>query len=488
MPYRDAVAPPKLARNAPIADIGHPIEENLALVFRRDRDLAVFDGRSSDFRERLHLAEPLRGNARLDHRFAAVANRYGVRVIFHAFQQAERLEIGHHALAGFKAVKPGVDTGVRIHARVFRHHVDFREIVAAAHLEVVRIVRRRHFHRAGTELPVDRFVRNDGNFAIGERQTHFLADQALITLVRGMYRDGRVAKHRFRPRSSDYDAHIAAGHGIAKMPQMATAFLMHGFQVTESRLAARAPIDDVSAAIDQLFVVKTQKGFEHGAIERRIEGKLFARPIDRIAQPDHLLQDRAAAVRLPIPYAALKFLAAQLRASDFLLGQFAFDDDLRGNPCVVHSGQPERAKSAHAMPTRQRINLRVLEHVADVNVAGDVRRWNHDAERRAVRAFLRAKESGIHPLPRPALLNLLRLVSFGDLSGHKDTRRLHLAAVKHLLYGRRLQRVNAAVKAECDARALGSEIYCVQADNRLRRIPCANASHFLLFSHWAWWS
>ena len=53
-------------------------------------------------------------------------------------------------------------------------------------------------------------------------------------------------------------------------------------------------------------------------------------------------------------------------------GEHALDDELRGDSGVVHAGEPESAMAAHAMPADEHVDLRVLEHVADVDRAGDV--------------------------------------------------------------------------------------------------------------------
>ena len=116
----------------------------------------------------------------------------------------------------------------------------------------------------------------------------------------------------------------------------------------------------------------------HGAIERWFEREALARPIAGRAEANHLLLDDAAAFRFPLPDAALEFLAAQILAADFFLGELAFDDELRGDSGVVHSGEPESAMAAHAVPADQHVDLRVLEHVADVDRAGDIGRRQGD--------------------------------------------------------------------------------------------------------------
>ena len=198
------------------------------------------------------------------------------------------------------------------------------------------------------------------------------------------------------------------------MPEVPVALLVHDFEVAQRRHAARAPVDDVAAAIDQPFVVKTQKSFQHRAIQRRIERELFARPVAGVAQANHLLLDRAAALRLPFPDAPLKLLAADLLARQVLLGEFALHDDLRGDAGVIHPGQPQRALAAHAVPAREHVDLRVLEHVADVDVPGHVRRRNDDRKPIARSLRIGAKKLLSYPGFGPMRLNELRLVYFGE--------------------------------------------------------------------------
>ena len=81
------------------------------------------------------------------------------------------------------------------------------------------------------------------------------------------------------------------------------------------------------------------------------------------------------------------------------LGQFPLDHVLRGDAGVVHAGQPQRGVALHPAPPDQRVDQRVVERVPDVQRAGHVRRRDHDAERRVVRADRR--DVGVH---QPALL------------------------------------------------------------------------------------
>ncbi len=67
------MAPPELARDAPVADVVHPLVVGLDPVGGDELDAAVFDGCDGLFGERLGLDEPLLGNQRLDHGLAAIA-------------------------------------------------------------------------------------------------------------------------------------------------------------------------------------------------------------------------------------------------------------------------------------------------------------------------------------------------------------------------------------------------------------------------------
>ena len=80
--------PPKLARDAPVANIFEPLQQNGALIVRHNFDQAVQDNFCRGPGERLHFHEPLRRNARFDDGFAAVAGADGMSVLGDFFKQA----------------------------------------------------------------------------------------------------------------------------------------------------------------------------------------------------------------------------------------------------------------------------------------------------------------------------------------------------------------------------------------------------------------
>jgi hypothetical protein len=81
VPDRDAVPPPQLATNTPVADILHPVQVNFGEVLRDNPDTPVFNNLDGWFCQRLHPDKPLRACQRLDNGGATLTMTYGVTVI-----------------------------------------------------------------------------------------------------------------------------------------------------------------------------------------------------------------------------------------------------------------------------------------------------------------------------------------------------------------------------------------------------------------------
>ena len=93
-----------------------------------------------------------------------------------------------------------------------------------------------------------------------------------------------------------------------------------------------------------------------------------------------------------------QLLAAEVVAGLLLLlAQAAFDHGLRGDAGVVGAGHPEGVVALHAPPADQHVLQGVVEGVAHVQGAGDVRRRDDDAERLAVRVGLGCGNSRARP-------------------------------------------------------------------------------------------
>ena len=84
-------------------------------------------------------------------------------------------------------------------------HVDLRQAVPLADLEVVEVVRRRDLDRAGSLLGIGVVVADDRDAAADQRQDDVLADQMPDPLVVRMDRNGGVAEHGLGPRRRHHD-------------------------------------------------------------------------------------------------------------------------------------------------------------------------------------------------------------------------------------------------------------------------------------------
>ncbi len=99
-------------------------------------------------------------------------------------------------------------------------------------------------------------------------------------------------------------------------------------------------------------------------------------------RPLQLIDDGRAAFGFPRPDAADELLAAELAAVRLLaLHELALDNHLRGDAGVVRSRLPQHVAAAHALEADEHILQCVVQRVAHVERAGDVRRRNDDRVR-----------------------------------------------------------------------------------------------------------
>jgi hypothetical protein len=82
------------------------------------------------------------------------------------------------------------------------------------------------------------------------------------------------------------------------------------------------------------------------------------------------------------------------------LSQLALDDHLRGDAGVIEAGLPEHVEALHPLPAGERVHQRVVERVAHVERAGDVRGRQEDAEGLGTRLGVRAHGEGARLLPQ----------------------------------------------------------------------------------------
>ena len=249
------MSPPQLPRDAPVVDVIHPVQVHLPVIVRNNGDLAAFHCGDGLLRQRLDLDKPLRRKSRLNDRPRAVALAERNRVVFRAHEESLLGEVLHHALARRKALQSRIRTGVRVHLVVLVDHFDLRQVVPQSCLEVIRIMRRRHLHRARAELRLRQLVGDDRNLAFHQRQQHFLPVQMRVALIASIHRNRRIAQHRLRTRSSHGDEFFRPHHRISNLVQLPRHVLVLHLEVRDCRPAVRAPVHDVLPAVDQSFFI-----------------------------------------------------------------------------------------------------------------------------------------------------------------------------------------------------------------------------------------
>ncbi len=404
----------------------HPVQINLPVILRSEADGSRFHHLNCPLRQRRNLDEPLRREPRLDNRPRPLALAERNRVILCAHQEALRRQVLHNARAGGKAIQSRIGSGIRIHLGVLVNHFDLRQVVPQASLEVIGIMRRRHLHRAGAELRLRQFVRDDRNFAIHQRQQHMLAMQMRVALVRRIHRDRCVAEHRLRTRGRHSNklvfARYSANHRVSDFIQLARDILVLDFEVGDRGTAVGAPVHDVLPAINQPILIQPHEHFLHRVRQFVVHGEVFAVPIDRRAQPFHLVENRAAVLAPPFPDALEKFLASHLTPLLALPGQLALHQHLGRDASVIRAGQPERNEAAHAVPAHDDVHLRLLHHVPHVQPPGHIR-WRQEQREHGTRISrrrrLHVKQFFLDPILGPARLNRARFVSFRQFLRHR---------------------------------------------------------------------
>lgn len=363
-------------------EVVDPVEVPLLHLLRVDLDAAVADGVTGGLGQRGDLDPPLHGQAGLDGRLAAraVADAVGVRPLLgdDAALGAQRGDDGGAGLQTVQALEGtvGRDDGVLVHDR------EGRQVVTLADLEVVRVVGRGHLDRAGAELGVDVLVGDDRDGAVGQRQPDQLADQVLVPLVAGVDGDGGVTEHRLGAGGGDDDGVVplAVLHG----DEFTVVVLVLDLDVRDGGETAGAPVDDALGAVDQLVVVEPLEDGLDGLGEALVHGEALARPRDAVTEAPHLAADLPAGLTLPLPDALDEGLPAEVVAGLALLAQLALDDVLGRDAGVVHAGLPQRLEALHALAAGEGVDEGVLEGVAEVQAARDVRRRDDDGVRRLV--------------------------------------------------------------------------------------------------------
>ena len=83
---------------------------------------------------------------------------------------------------------------------------------------------------------------------------------------------------------------------------MSDFIFMFDFDVGECRLAARTPVRDAEALIDQAFFIEGNENLTNGTRTDIIHGEAFTGPVAGRAEAADLQADAVAEFFLPLPY------------------------------------------------------------------------------------------------------------------------------------------------------------------------------------------
>src|SRR5262249_17200826 len=120
----DAMTPPQLARDAPVANVLHPVEVDAREPLRDDPNATIAHKLERWIGERLDAQVPLIEQQWLQNgaRALTVANTVGVGLLFD--ELARRLEFGDQSLPRFFGGQASVGARLGVHRAVEVHHVD----------------------------------------------------------------------------------------------------------------------------------------------------------------------------------------------------------------------------------------------------------------------------------------------------------------------------------------------------------------------------
>ena len=322
----------------------------------------------------------------------------------------------HNGLAAFLAAHAGVAAAhvAHAHVAVVVDDLDEFQVVGMAELPVVGIVAGGHLQAAGTEFAIHVAVGDERNFAVHHGHDELLAHEGGIAFVVGMHAHGGVAENGFGAGGGDGHGTRAIGEVVAHMPEHALGVDVIHFVIGKGGVAARAPVDDVLALVDEPFLIELHEHLAHGAGEVVVHGEGFARPVHGGAEFLDLFQNLAAVLLLPFPDALDEGFAAHVVTALAFLGEGAFHHVLRGDAGVVGAGNPQHVLALLTGMTAEYVLKGLVQGVADVQNARDVGRRNDDGIGVAGGGQIGREGLGFFPVLAPVSFHFLRFIGFGQ--------------------------------------------------------------------------
>ena len=444
VPGRDPVPPPDLPADRPVADLHQPPGVHLLPARRMEpqRPLAhllppavlpalVAAQPQRPLRQRPHPHEPLVGEPVLDGRPGALGAAERHPPVLDPHEEPLRFERGDRLLPGAVAVEsPEPLRDGLVQDGVLPHDLDRGQPVPLPDLEVVGVVRRGDLETAGAELGIHALVGDHRDLPAHQREPRGPADEVPVARVLRMDRHRHIPEQGFRAGGGDGEPRPGvAGERVGDAPQVSRLALRGGLHlvVGEGGPVHRAPVDHPLAPVDVPAPVEVGEHRPDGAGEALVHGEPGAPEVAGAAQFLQLVEDHPAVAVAPLPHLLDEGVAAEAPVVHSPGIEVLPDDGLGGDAGVVGAGHPQRVPPGHPPVADQHILDGVVERVAHVEAAGDVRRRDDHREglllpvaagaEAPVGGRLRLEGAGVVPALPGLRFDRLRVEAGGERSG-----------------------------------------------------------------------
>ncbi len=158
--------PPKLARNAPVAERFQPLAVGFHIAIGHEAHAisrAFFHRREGGFGQRLHVHIPLAQQGGFDHVARAVAQRNIDEAVFDGNQKPQGFQFRHQFFARREALHARIGSGFMVQRGIEVHGHDGFQVVPLTHFIIVEVMRGRDFHRTRSLGGIGMLVGDNGN-------------------------------------------------------------------------------------------------------------------------------------------------------------------------------------------------------------------------------------------------------------------------------------------------------------------------------------
>ena len=280
-------------------------------------------------------------------------------------------------------------------------------------LEVIRVMGRRNLYTSGPEFRVHIRIRDHRDLPVRTREDQHFSDDVPVPLILRIHGHRRIPEHGFRPGRSDlYKPPLLAVHRVVDMPEEAVLIDMLHLGIRDRGLAHRAPVYDPAALIDQALLVELHEHIHYRVRAPLVHRKALAAPVGRRSHPLELVNDPAAVFLFPLPAFLKKALSSEVVLFDSLFLQVLDNPDLGRDRRMVRSRLPQGLIPQHSLIPDQNILHRIVQGMAHMKLARNIRGRHHDRKGLFFGMFIRLEIALLLPVFVDPILQAFGVVGF----------------------------------------------------------------------------